>query len=56
LKVYTVHGHYDYEGNEILGVYDSKEKAKQKQKQLEEERKKVILGYDGYYIEEHEVE
>ena len=56
LKVYIVFGYYDYEGEMIEGVFDNKQKAEQKQKQLEEERAKRILGKDGYYIEEYEVQ
>lgn len=56
MKVYIVFGYYDYESADIMGVFDTKEKAETRKKQLEEERKKRKFGYDGFYIEEYKVQ
>lgn len=59
MKVYIVHGNWDYEGSEVVGVFSSREKADAR---IEESKDgEMIQGvwypkYDNFSIMVEEVE
>lgn len=47
MKIYILLGHINYEGDSVLGVYDSEEKAKLASDEL---IKNIRIGFDSYDI------
>ena len=51
MRLYIVHGGWDYEGEEILGVFDTEEQAKRtfKRVRLEYAKPDKFHGRNGYF-------
>ena len=53
MKVYVVTAGYDYEGDDVMGVYSTMELA---QSCVDEMKANPKIYFDNYEIEEHEVD
>lgn len=54
MKVFVLMKNYPYEGDELIGVFSTDEKAQKAEEHFES--KDNSNGYNGFYIEEVEVD